>query len=45
MKRPNKLDYIVYNIWRWWWNPILRKNPHLAKGIAEYMLKWVEENK
>lgn len=19
MKRPNKLDYFIYAIWRWWW--------------------------
>ena len=27
VNRPNKIDWCVYHIFRWWWNPILLKIP------------------
>lgn len=43
IKRPNKLDWLIYSIFRTWWNPILRKCPRLRKGIMESFQKWDEE--
>ena len=28
VSRPNKVDWCVYYIFRWWWNPILVKLPN-----------------
>lgn len=42
MKRPNKLDYLVYSIFRWWWNPIFKKNPQMLKFMIGYMNTWNE---
>ncbi len=30
--RPNKIDWCVYNIFRWWWNPILANIPKSQSG-------------
>ena len=27
VSRPNKIDWCVYYMFRWWWNPILVKLP------------------
>lgn len=43
MKRPNKLDWLVYSIFRWWWNPILQKHPNYIYGMVYEMNKWWEE--
>jgi len=40
MKRPNKLDWLVYTIFRWWWNPILRDKPELGKELARLIKNW-----
>jgi hypothetical protein len=40
MKRPNKIDWIVYRVFRWWWNPILRNNPNLLSGLTIEMQRW-----
>jgi hypothetical protein len=44
MKRPTKLDWILYRIFRWWWNPILTKNIHLLIGLRTEIDKWLERN-
>jgi hypothetical protein len=44
MKRPNKIDWLIYHLFRWWWNPILIKNPHLIYGIKTEFEKWLERN-
>ena len=33
MKHPNKLDWLIYRIFRWWWNPIFRENHNLTTGL------------
>lgn len=30
MQRPTALDWLIYRIFRWWWNPIFRANPDLT---------------
>ena len=40
MKRPNKLDWLVYRFFRWWWNPILQNNFSIAFGLANEILRW-----
>lgn len=42
MKRPNALDYLIFRLFRWWWNPILREHPRMAIEFATWMLEWVE---
>ena len=37
MRRPSKLDWLVYRLFRWWWNPILRRNPNLIDGLIVEM--------
>ncbi len=32
VNRPNKVDWCVYYIFRWWWNPILVKKPESRSG-------------
>ena len=44
MKRPNKLDWLIYRIFRWWWNPILEKKPILVIGIVKELEKWLHTN-
>jgi len=29
--RPNRIDWCVYYFFRWWWNPILVKQPEPRK--------------
>jgi hypothetical protein len=38
------LDWIVYSIFRWWWNPILRNDPRLAKGFYDLYGDWMIKN-
>jgi hypothetical protein len=40
MSHPNWFDYLIYRIFRWRWNPILKNNPHLAVTMGEYMINW-----
>jgi hypothetical protein len=42
--RPNKLDWLIYRIFRWWWNPILVKKPSLVNGLKIEFEKWLERN-
>ena len=42
MRRPNKLDWIVYSIFRWWWNPIFRKDPTLTYESIEKAKAWMD---
>lgn len=42
-RRPNAFDWAVYKLFRWWWNPILRRKPNLAYGLAHELSKWVVE--
>ena len=42
MPRPNKIDWIVYRFFRWWWNPILQKRPDKAWAMGSLMKMWVE---
>ena len=38
MKRPNKLDWFVYHLFYWFWNPIFRDNEVLGKSFANEIL-------
>ncbi len=44
MKRPTQLDWIIYRIFRWWWNPILSRNPMLVRGLIVEFEKWLTRN-
>jgi len=39
--RPNKFDWLIYRIFRWWWNPILKNNPNLALQLAGFIRYYV----
>lgn len=41
MKRPTKLDWLVYRLFRWWWNPVLRKNPLLTAWLGSALDDWL----
>ena len=41
---PSKLDYLIFRLFRWWWNPILREHPRMAIEFATWMLEWVERH-
>lgn len=34
MKQPNAIDWAIYKMFRWWWNPIFKSNPLYALGVA-----------
>jgi len=40
MKRPNKLDWLIYKIFRWWWNPILVGNAELTRNLILLINEW-----
>ncbi len=40
MKRPNKFDWIVYGIFRWWWNPIFSRDEKLLRRFIGMMSLW-----
>jgi hypothetical protein len=42
-RRPNRLDWLVYRFFRWWWNPILRSKPNLVFGLQNELGKWLKE--
>lgn len=44
MKRPSAFDYMIFRLFRWWWNPILREHPRMAIEFATWMLEWVERH-
>jgi hypothetical protein len=33
-EKPNWLDFIIYRLFAWWWNPILEANPSYALALA-----------
>jgi len=43
VKHPNRLDWMIYNLFRWWWNPIFVSHSWLAKGLILEMDKWIRE--
>ncbi len=45
MYRPNKVDWFVYSIFRWWWNPIFSSNPKLAEGFVKLFQMHMKDNK
>jgi len=44
MKRPTKLDWAIYQIFRWWWNPIFRDNPHLTTKLILMLGDYMKGN-
>ena len=40
MKRPTRLDWLVYRIFRWWWNPIFIDSPILTEGLIIEINRW-----
>lgn len=42
MKRPNKLDMLVYRFFYWWWNPIFQHNPKITRFFSEHIFAYVE---
>lgn len=44
MNRPTKVDWFVYRIFRWWWNPVFSKNTHLVLGMEMEFRKWRIKN-
>ena len=46
MKHPNKIDWVVYSIFRRWWNPIFKKNKRLSIALArEINSYWAKQNR
>ena len=43
MKRPNKLDWLVYRLFRWWWNPIVRNDIHALDRLIVALGEWRRE--
>lgn len=43
MKRPNKLDWLIYRIFRWWWNPIFKEKAWLGVGLTHGLDNWYKE--
>lgn len=43
--RPNKLDWLIYSIFRWWWNPIFIERPEMAKGFIKLFQMGMKDNK
>lgn len=42
IKRPNELDWLIYRIFCWWWNPIFNKNKKIGENflkLSQMMLK------
>lgn len=33
--RPNELDWLIYRIFCWWWNPILTENVKLGEDFLK----------
>ena len=44
MKHPTKLDWIIYKIFRWWWNPIFRDNPDLVTNLILKLGTYMEQH-
>lgn len=44
MKRPNRLDWLIYSLFRLWWNPIFAKHPGLVMGIEKEFKGWLIRN-
>lgn len=44
MAHPTRLDWLVYRLFRWWWNPILRQNPRLLRALVASLQWWQEES-
>jgi len=38
MYRPNKIDWFVYSIFRWWWNPIFSSNPKAESFLKLFQM-------
>ena len=43
-EHPTKIDWLVYRIFRWWWNPIFVRNPHLVMAIKTEFENWLRKN-
>ena len=44
MIRPNKIDWFIYRIFLWWWNPIFAKRPALVMGVIIQASEWLSRN-
>ena len=42
MKRPTKLDRLIYRIFYYFWNPILKQRPDLVVAVRDYMDEWIK---
>jgi hypothetical protein len=46
LRSPNKLDWLIYSLFRMWWNPIFRDNKQLSLALArEINSYWAKKNK
>lgn len=46
LRKINKFDWFIYNIFRMWWNPILRDNKRISIALAREMNSyWSQTNK
>lgn len=45
MTRPNKLDWLIYRFFRFWWNPILENNPAILLALADWLFNYISEHK
>ena len=45
MRRPNKFDWMIYKLFRWYWNPLLAQNGGLlARAMVVELQKWLARN-
>lgn len=44
LKRPNFIDWAIYRLFMWTWNPILKTHPRLLAGFLDYMQEIQKRN-
>ena len=42
-ERPTKLDWLVYRLFVWVWNPIFTRKPWLIYGVKRAIDDWIRD--
>lgn len=45
MRKPGFLDWIVYRLFLWRWNPIFQDNPEMLQAFIQYMQQWRKDHR
>ena len=40
---PNYFDWLVYRLFRWRWNPLMRNNPKLRRHFYSLCNEWEQK--